>query len=500
MEDGRLVELHQESGDNQFSVGDIFLGRVKRLLPSMNAAFVDVGHERDGFLHYLDLGPQFQTQAKFLRQMLESRGEILGTGDIRTESDIDKYGKIPDVLKANQIVLVQIMKEAISSKGPRLASQLSIAGQYLILMPFSSDVAISRKMRDNRRKKELKRFLLGIRPENCGIIVRTAAEDIEFDVLEDELKRLFAKFQTMIRSLVGSRPPKKVLSEMDRTSSLMRDMLSLGLESIVTDDDETYAEIDKYLKANLPDQQNILKLNKPRQGLFNRYNIERQIKGAFGKTVNLPNGAYLVIEHTEALHSIDINSGSLKSNNANSPEENALRVNLDAAKEIARQLRLRDMGGIVVIDFIDQRRIENKKAIHQKLKDEMSRDRAKHAVLPMSKFGLIEVTRQRVRPEVKIDTDEVCPNCNGTGKVRPSILLAEEIHNNLEYLIRQVGVKSVKLVLNPYVAAFLKSGSPSLRWKWFRQFGKWIKLETSDALAFTEVEYLDRAGEQLKLD
>lgn len=498
LENGKLVELQQEKGSNEFAVGDVFLGRVRRLLPGLNAAFVDIGYPKDGFLHYLDLGPQVRTQNKYLQEMLQSRGDVADVEAIKPVPDINKHGKITEVLKSNQIILVQIMKEAISSKGPRLSSQLSIAGQYIILMPFSSDVAISRKIKSSGEKRALKKFLLGRLPKNFGIIVRTAAEGVDFKLIEEELNRLKAKFDNMTRAMIGSRPPKKVLSEMDRTSSLMRDMLSMGFDAITTDDKEVYTEIKDYLDKNLPEKSHVLSLKQPRNGLFQRYGIEKQIKGAFGKTVNLSNGAYVVIEHTEALHSIDINSGSLKVNNE-SPEDNALRINLDAATEIARQLRLRDMGGIIVVDFIDQRRNENRKLVHKRLKDEMSKDRAKHAILPMSRFGLIQITRQRVRPEVNIQTDEVCPNCNGTGKIRASILVPDEVENNVDYLFRKMSLGKLTLQMNPILKSHFTIGFPSRRMKWFMKYKKWVAIHAKEGAPFSRVKYIDSKGEEIKL-
>jgi ribonuclease G len=499
LEDRRLVELQQEETRNEFSVGDIFLGKVSRILPGLNAVFVDIGYSRDAFLHYLDLGPQIRTQNIFLDNLLTGKGDITKASEVKAVPDINKHGKMADVLKPGQTIIVQIMKEAISSKGPRLSSQLSIAGQYLILMPFSSDVAVSRKISSQQQKRAMKKMLQGILDHNFGLIVRTAADGVDFEKLKAEYYILMDRWEQMTRGVIGSRPPKKVLSEVSRSSGMVRDMLSGGLDTIITDSREIYDNIHQYMEDNLPEKLNVLTMKRPRQGLFQHYGIERQIKGAFGKSVNLPNGAYLVIEHTEALHSIDVNSGSLHVKN-NSPEETALQINLDAAREIARQLRLRDMGGIVVIDFIDQRKNENRKAIYNRLKQEMEKDRAKHAILPMSRFGLIQLTRQRVRPEVNIQTEESCPNCGGTGKQRPAILLADEVEKNIEYLLRKNQFKGLKLVMNPYLAAYFQKGVPSKQMKWFFRYGKWINLLEDNAAPFMEVRYFDKDDEEIKLD
>jgi len=497
LENRRLVELHHEKRNNLFQVGDVFLGRVGRVLPQMNAVFVDIGHSRDGFLHYFDLGPQIKSQTKHLNSALQQR-KVIPLDEFKGVPDIDKNGKMADVLKVNQPVLVQIMKEAISTKGPRLSSQISLPGQYIILMPFSSEVSVSRKFKSNDEKKRIRQLLEGICPANVGIIVRTAAEGVEFEKLKAEVDSLLAKWDKLINEVLGAAPPRKVLSEMDRTTSLLRDMLSIGFDGIYTDDQEVFNDLHEYLSTHLPEQRKILNLKKTRQDLFEHFGIEKQIKAAFGKNVNMVNGSYLVIEHTEALHVIDVNSGSQR--NQNSPEENALSINLEAAAEIARQLRLRDMGGIIVIDFIDQKNLENRRRVYSALKMEMARDRARHTVLPMSRFGLIQITRQRVRPEVAITTEEVCPTCNGTGKIGPSILLADQIENNVDYLIRKSKISYLKIAAHPFVTAYYREGWPSRRMKWFWKYRKWIELVPQSSLPFTAVKYLDENEEEIKLD
>jgi ribonuclease G len=497
LENKRLVELHHEKRNNLFQVGDVFLGRVTRVLPPLNAVFVDIGHSRDGFLHYFDLGPQIRSQSKYLSSAQQQK-KLIPLNEFKGLPDIDKHGKMADVLKVNQPVLVQIMKEAISTKGPRLSSQLSIPGQYIILMPFSSDVSVSRKFTSNEEKKRIRQLLEGICPANVGIIVRTAAEGVEFEKLKNEFDGLMAKWDKLSQELMGSAPPLKVLSEMDRTTSILRDMLSIGFEAIYTDDQEVYNDLGAYLQQNLPEQRRILNLKKTRTDLFEHLGIEKQIKSSFGKNVNMSNGSYLVIEHTEALHVVDVNSGSQRSQN--SPEENALAINLEACSEIARQLRLRDMGGIIVVDFIDQKNMENRRRVSSALQMEMSKDRARHTILPMSRFGLIQITRQRVRPEVSIVTEEVCPSCNGTGKIGPTLLLADQIETNIDYLIRKGKVNQLTLAAHPFVISYYREGWPSRRQKWWWKYKKWVKLDAQSSLPLTTVKYLDEHGEEIKLD
>lgn len=480
-----------------FTVGDIYLARIKKIMPGLNAAFVDVGYSKDAFLHYLDLGPQIKTMQNYLQVSHRTGSRPTSVETFELQPDIDKHGKISGVLKASQFVLVQIVKEAISSKGPRLSCELSLAGQYIILVPFSNEISISRKFKSVEEKKRLKRMLEAIRPKNFGIIVRTAAEGKEIAELEADLNLLREKWTRMVSSIQGATPPFRVLSEMDRSASILRDMLSIGFDSIITDSNETYAELTDYLKIHQPDNVKILKLHKTKVALFEHMGIEKQIKASFGKTVNIHTGAYLVIEHTEALHVIDVNSGSTRMTEE-SPEANSLRINLDAATEIARQLRLRDMGGIIVVDFIDLRKAENRKAVYDHLRDEMKRDRAKHTILPMSKFGLIQITRQRVRPEVNIVTTEVCPSCNGTGKIMPSILITDEIASHVDYLFSENKEPYLELMVNPYIEAFLTKGIISMRMKWFLKYRKWVRITADSSLPFTTIRYYNRQSEEIK--
>lgn len=499
LENKKLVELQNEKKNSLFQVGDIFVGKVKKILPGLNAVFVDIGYSRDAFLHYSDLGPQIQSQTRYIKAVMASRANIVPLGRFSSVPDIDKHGKIMDVLRVGQTVIVQIMKEAISSKGPRLSSQLSIAGQYLILLPFSSEVSISRKFKSLEEKKRLKALLDGVRPAQMGLIVRTAAEGCEFPKLQAELELLLQKWERIVEEAASARSVKKIYSEMDRTSSILRDMLSVGFDAIYVDDPNVYNDVLDYLETHQPDKKKILTLKRSRQPFLEVFGIDKQIKVLFGKTVGLSNGSYLVIEHTEALHVFDVNSGRVRFSEG-TPESHALATNMEAATEVARQLRLRDMGGIIVVDFIDQKLPESRKRIFEHLRKEMSRDRARHTILPMSRFGLIQITRQRVRPEVNIPNEETCPTCDGTGKIRPSILLADEINNNVDYLLRRSKIRKLKIIANPFVAAYFTTGIPNRQFKWFMKYGKWIEILSNNSQPFSTVKYFDEHNEEIKLD
>jgi ribonuclease G len=473
-EGGRLVEFHHEKVSEQFAVGDIYLGTVKKILHGLNAAFVSIGHSRDAFLHYLDLGPNVLTQNKFVQRALQDKHFNGKLEDFPYQPEIDKNGNIGQVLKPNQKIIVQIVKEPISTKGPRLSSQLSIAGRYIVLMPFSNSISISKKVSSKEERERLNKLMKSIKPANFGVILRTVAEGKSVADLDQDLRNLVAKWYTLVRNL--KRQERRLLGEMDKSSSIVRDILNDSFTSIVVDDSHLHEQLRNYITKIAPDKTDIVKYQRNTKPLFQTHGIDRQIKGLFGKTVNLPSGAYLVIEHTEALHVIDVNSGSKRSKEQ-SQEENALRCNLDAAEEIARQLRLRDMGGIIVVDFIDLKQPANRRKLFDHIVQLMKSDRAKHTILPLSKFGLMQITRQRVKPEVNISTAEVCPVCKGTGEVTPMILVTDQIENAIQYHLEETGEFHVTVRLHPYVHAYLTKGLWSRLWQWRWKHRAWIKLE-----------------------
>ncbi|MDX2249769.1 MAG: Rne/Rng family ribonuclease [Bacteroidia bacterium] len=500
LQDQKIVELHHEKLSEEFAVGDLFLGKVRKIVPGLNAAFVDVGHPRDAFLHYFDLGPQVRSLLKYMkatRTEKKGRGDILET--LNPLPDINKHGKMEEVLKPNQDILVQVVKEPISTKGPRLSSEISLPGQYIVLVPFSNVVSVSKKIRSADERRRLKILAESLCPKNFGMIVRTAASGKDAATLSKDISDIVEKWHAMTLALPSSRAPVKVLSEHNRATSILRDMLSQGFDAIYTDDPRAFKDIEDYLKERQPDYLKGLKLYKGKIPLFQYMGLEKQIKASFGKVASMANGAYLVIEHTEAMHVIDVNSGSKNLNNQ-TLEETALKVNMEAATEIARQLRLRDMGGIIVVDFIDLKKSENRRILNDHLKKEMKTDRAKHSILPMSKFGLIQITRQRVRPQIDIQTSEVCPSCNGSGKIQPSILIADEIANNIDFLVRQNKEKKLTLTVNPFVAAYLKKGFlKSYQVKWFQNYWVWVKIQGDVSMPFTSAKYFNALGEEIKL-
>lgn len=498
LEDRRLIELNREKSNVSFAVGDIYLGRVKKVMPGLNAAFVDVGYEKDAFLHYLDLGPQVLSLVQYMKMGLAGKAPTTRLADFKMESDIRKDGKISDVLSNNNPILVQIAKEPISTKGPRISSELSLAGRYLVLVPFSDKVSISQKIKESEERNRLKRLIQSIRPKGFGVIIRTVAANKKVAELDQDLNELVERWDTLVSNLQKAQPKSKVLGEIKRTSALLRDVLNDSFNSIVVDDQTIYNEIKNYIAHIAPDKEKIVKLHKGKEDVFEAYGVDRQIKAAFGQNVSMKSGAYLIIQHTEAMHVIDVNSGH-RSRSDNDQETNALDCNLEAASEIARQLRLRDMGGIIVIDFIDMHSAGNRKILFDSLKEAMTQDRAKHTILPPSKFGLIQITRQRVRPEMVIETLEKCPTCSGTGEIQPSILITDDIENTLRYIVKEQNEKSVSLWVNPFIDAYLKQGYPSIRMKWFFKYKRWINIKANSNYHFMEYHFLNNNDEEIKL-
>ncbi len=497
LRDGKLVELHEEQGKTDFGVGDIYLGKVRKVVPSLNAAFVDVGYDKDAFLHYLDLGPQFLSSLKFTKETLGGKQNVADLQYFKSEKDIPKDGKISDIVSTSSPILVQVAKEPISSKGPRLCAELTLAGRYLVLVPFSDKVSISQKIKSPEERDRLRKIMDDIRPKNFGVIIRTVAENKKVEDINQDLKNLLDKWKSMHTNLKTATPPRRVLGELDKTSSILRDLLNADFSNIHINDEKVMNELKEYISNIAPGRERILKLYDGKLPIFERFGINKQIKTMFGKKVPLPSGGYLIIEHTEAMHVIDVNSGNRKG--ADGQESNALATNVEAAEEIARLLQLRDMGGIICIDFIDMHDKENNRDLFEKIKDFMRTDRAKHNILPPSKFGVVEITRQRVRPETDINTSEMCPTCNGTGEVQASILFAEEIETNLNFLITDRKETKITLLVHPYLEAYFKKGFISKQWRWFFKYKKWVDVKGVTANHLLQYTFLDKNNNEIAL-
>jgi ribonuclease G len=498
MESGKLVEIHKQKTNNSSTVGDIFLSSVKKLMPGLNASFMDIGHRKDAFLHYTDFGPQIKSLIKYTNAVINGSytNELLD--HFVMEPDNPKSGKVDQVFDKNTHVLVQVLKEPISTKGPRLSCELTLPGRYVVLTPFVDIVAVSKKIGSAEERKRLKVLVESIKPKNFGVIVRTAAEGKKVADLHNDIRELEDKWRVMFRQLTGKRQPDKILSEIDKTSSMLRDILNENFNKIIIDDKDTYMMVKEYLGTIAPDKVNIVQHYKGTRHIFDNFDVNRQIKSSFGKTATMSSGAYIVIEHTEAMHVIDVNSGPKMVRR--DQEEAAMAVNLEAAEEIARQLRLRDIGGLITIDFIDMKTPENKTSLFNKMRDFMELDRAQHTILPLSKFGLMQITRQRTRQEINIDTREVCPTCLGKGKVNPSILVIDNIERDIKFILNSRASVKLDLHVNEFVYAYLKNGMPSLQMKWWWKYKKWIKINKSHKFHLFEYKFFDETNDEILLD
>ncbi|MDE6533689.1 MAG: Rne/Rng family ribonuclease [Muribaculaceae bacterium] len=498
LEDSRLVSLQKESRNIAYAVGDLYLAKVKKIMPGLNAAFLDVGYEKDAFLHYLDLGPQFNSYVTFLQEAVADKKKIPNISKFKLEPDIPKQGTIQNVLQPGQQLLVQIAKEPISSKGPRLTTELSFTGRFMVLMPFGDKISISQKIKSTEEKIRLRQLIGSIKPKGFSVIVRTSAENKRVAELNNEMRTLVKCWEDSIAKMQRSQPPMLIYEEDSRAVSVIRDIFSPNFENIYVNEAETFFQIQNYVALISPENKDIVKLYDKDVPIFDHFNITRQIKSSFGKTVSFKSGAYIIIEHTEALHVIDVNSGN-RSKASPDQESNALDVNLKAADEIARQLRLRDMGGIIVIDFIDMSKAEHRQTLYDHMREVMANDRARHNILPLSKFGLMQITRQRVRPVLDITTSETCPSCFGKGEIQPSLLFTDKLGEKLDYLVNILQVKKFNMYVHPYVEAYIKKGMFSLYGKWKRKFGRGFKVIADESLAYLQYRVVDDAGKEIDL-
>lgn len=498
LEDKRLVEFQKEARNISFAVGDVYLGKIKKLMPGLNAAFVDVGYKKDAFLHYQDLGVNFKSLDKFLKTVITDKKKVPSIGKFAYLPDIPKEGSITDVLTQGDEVLVQIAKEPISTKGPRLTSEISFAGRYLVVIPFGDKVSVSQKIKSTEERVRLKQLIQSIKPKNFGVIVRTSSEGKRVLELDTELKTLVKRWDDHMAKLLKSKAPTLIYEETARTVALIRDIFNPSFEHIYVNDTDVFNEVRDYVSIIAPERTNIVELYKGELPIFDNFAVTKQIKLGLGQAVTFKSGAYLIIEHTEAMHVIDVNSGN-RSKSSSGQENTAADVNLAAADEIARQLRLRDMGGIIVIDFIDMHEPENRQKLYDHMRMLMANDRAKHNILPVSKFGLMQITRQRVRPILDFVTDETCPVCFGKGKIKPSILFTDILEEKVKDVVRKLKVKKFKLYLHPYVAAFINQGFYSLNMKWKFKYSMGIKIIPDQNLGFLEYKFFDMEKNELDM-
>ena len=503
LEDKRLVEFQREGRSEHFSVGNIYLAKVRKLMPGLNACFVNVGYERDAFLHYLDLGTRYKTQEKFLQMLGDGRRNI-SLDKVAKQPEIEKEGTIQSTLKVGQEILVQIVKEPISTKGPRLTSELSFAGRFLVLIPFSDKVSVSSKIKSGAERARLKQLIQSIKPKGFGVIIRTVAEGMRVAELDNEMQMLLTRWNNTVAKIKQSRSeamilPQLVYEETSRTVALLRDLFNPSYENIYVNDQSVFDEVRNYVSLIAPECKDIVKFYKGSVPIFDNFSVTKQIKTSLGRTVTYKHGAYLIIEQTEALHVVDVNSGN-RSKSPEGQEVNALDVNLGAADELARQLRLRDMGGIIVVDFIDMAMPENRQKLYERMVENMRKDRAKHSILPLSKFGLMQISRQRVRPVMDVNVEETCPTCGGTGKIMPSILFTDSLETKIDFLVNKLGIKRFRLYVHPFVAAYINQGIFSVKRRWQMKYGFGVKVLPNQKLAYLQYTFHNMKGEEFILN
>lgn len=503
LEDKRLVEFQREGRSEHFSVGNIYLAKVRKLMPGLNACFVNVGYERDAFLHYLDLGTRYKTQEKFLQMLGDGRRNI-SLDKVAKQPETEKEGTIQSTLKVGQEILVQIVKEPISTKGPRLTSELSFAGRFLVLIPFSDKVSVSSKIKSGAERARLKQLIQSIKPKGFGVIIRTVAEGMRVAELDNEMQMLLTRWNNTVAKIKQSRSeamilPQLVYEETSRTVALLRDLFNPSYENIYVNDQSVFDEVRNYVSLIAPECKDIVKFYKGSVPIFDNFSVTKQIKTSLGRTVTYKHGAYLIIEQTEALHVVDVNSGN-RSKSPEGQEINALDVNLGAADELARQLRLRDMGGIIVVDFIDMAMPENRQKLYERMVENMRKDRAKHSILPLSKFGLMQITRQRVRPVMDVNVEETCPTCGGTGKIMPSILFTDSLETKIDFLVNKLGIKRFRLYVHPFVAAYINQGIFSVKRRWQMKYGFGVKVLPNQKLAYLQYTFHNMKGEEFILN
>lgn len=499
LEDSRLMEFQRQEMSQSYAAGNMYLAKVKKLMPGLNACFVDVGHEKGGFLHCLDLGPNYYSFQKFIKLIRSNRKKTFDISKMQRQSILGKDAAVQDVLKVGDELLVQITKEPISTKGPRLSGELNFAGRFLVLIPFDTKVSVSTKIRSSAERGRLKQIISSILPQNFGVIVRTVAEGKKAAELDQELRVLLKRWESTVSAVQKAATlPSLVYEESSRAVGLLRDLFNPSYEAIHVNDPKTFEEIKDYIKVIAPEKEDIVKLYKGQIPIFDKFAVTKQIKSAFGTTVTFKHGAYLIIEHTEALHVIDVNSGN-RAKNSEDQETGAFDVNIGAADEIARQLRLRDIGGIIIVDFIDMASAEHREQLYRHMVSIMKQDRSRHNILPLTKFGLMQITRQRVRPAMDVEVEEDCPSCFGTGHIKSSFLFTDTLERKIKKLFTELNYTKLRLFVHPYVYAYINQGIISLKQRWRMKYGLGLRIIPDQSLAFLQYRFVDSKGNEIDM-
>jgi len=485
LENKELAQLFIESEENQRTVGDIYLARVHKVMSGIRAAFIDVGMEKDAFLHFSDAGDHLGDYIKMMN----------GPKSISKEADkeLQKFDKLSNndkqilagkLLQNNQRILVQIVKEPIGSKGPRVSTDITIAGRFLVLIPMGNYIAISKKINSGRERRRLKKIAGDMLPDGFGVIIRTVAQGQDKESLEDDMRTVLKKWERILNKLENAKPPTLLYKDLDITESLIRDLFAKQYDRVLIDDYQLYKSIKSYVSQIAPKMLPSVELYKGKDHIFDHVNIAHDVNSIFSPRVRMPSGGYLIFEQTEAMYVVDVNSGPYAAKEKQ--EDNSLKTNLEAAREIAKQLRLRDIGGIIVVDFIDLRDDKNRKKIYDELKKEFKKDRAKTNVIGMSDFGLVQITRQRIRPSVVNSVSKVCPTCGGSGSVVSQDTIVTDIESWISKFKYSTEYRAVDIYINPYLRSYLTRGLFSLRFKWMMKYKLKISFVPDETISLNE--------------
>lgn len=502
-EDGNLVDFFVDYPENRRMVGDIYLGTVARVLPGIRAAFIDIGMKHDAFLHFSDIGERTQQ----LQSIIGDDDDIDDDDDddIRTPEEKPRHNQPNDrnsgdrnahlqnalpKLKKGEDILVQITKEPVNNKGVRVTSSISLPGRFCVLLPFDNKIGISKKIVDFRERKRLKSLARGILPPACGLIIRTVAKNQSEEALKDDLSYLRKTWETIEAAVKTEKPPSLVYQDVTTTSSVIRDLLTPDVTKVFVDSKKLHKQITNYINLIQPSLNDKVEYFRSSSMIFDAFKIEEQIKTLMGRKVPLPSGGYLIIEHTEAMVVIDINSGRYAANKEQ--ELNSLKTDLEAAREIARQLRLRDIGGIIVCDFIDLEDDKNRKKIYDELRKEFKKDRARVSVLPMSDFGLVQITRQRIRQNIMQAMNEVCPYCLGSGLLTKKSHLMHDIEEWLRRFRQNSKERNLVLKCHPSVASKLKEGNISTLTKLKFKYLTRITIDADEKFKVEKFQFLSK--------
>ncbi len=458
-EDGKLVDFFIEHPEKQRMVGDIHLGRVARVLPGIRAAFVDINLKHDAFLHFSDIGDRLDE----LQSMFDDDDDDENPNDENNQKKGDEAKEDPSQaykkLHKGQDILVQIIKEPVKGKGVRVTSAISIPGRFTVLLPYDNKVGISKKISDYKERRRLRKIARSILPSNCGLIIRTAAREQSEEILIADLKYLVKTWENIQEKTKNNEPPIAVFRDVSTSMSVIRDLFTPDITNVYIDNKRIYKELTEYVSLIQPDLLKRFNHYRDNEPIFEAFKIEEQIRGLMHRKADLPSGGHIVIEHTEAMTVIDVNSGRYAAKK--DQELNSLKTDLEAARELVRQLRLRDIGGLIVVDFIDLEDDKNRKKIYDELKKEFKKDRAKVAMLPMTDFGLMQITRQRVRENIVQSMSEVCPYCEGTGMLTKKSNIIHEVESWVKRYKLEPITRFLELKVHPSVALLLREGFPS---------------------------------------